>query len=445
MKLQPKSQIAGALLLSSLGALVPASAQMPLTPQAQTTLPQTTLPQTTLPQTTLPQTTLPQTTLPQTTAPLPNVPTPNYKIAAGDVLNVNVVDFPNLSVAQMVVSPDGTVSMPLVGQVTIAGDTVEQATTVMTRKWKKYVIDPAVTVSLMQMHQQTVVFNGAVNHPGVMQYRPGLHLIEALAEAGGLVTAGSAATGGVTTVGLQTSIADPTHSIITHEDGTRQVLDLSNPQQKAGTETDLALEPGDVVYVPQQLGKISVVGEVRQPGTIPYRENVTVLDALSDCGGFNPDTADLVNAQLTHGGITTPINLDPLMRRGDFSANIVLEPGDRLAIPELKNRTYVYGDVNKQSFYFYKPGDRLLDALSGVGGPGPGADLSKINVIHADKLTKQLQLARVNLNDFLLKGNLSGNPIIQPGDSLYIPQKGYQFKFNDLISPLYAVGAAERL
>jgi len=367
---------------------------------------------------------------------------PPYKIAAGDVLSVNIANFPNDSVPQTVVTPDGMVSLPLVGQVAVAGQSVGQTMALLTAKYKTYIVRPVVSVSLVQKHPQIVVFSGSVNHPGTLDYRPGMHLLEALAEVGGLVTAGSAATGSVTTVGLQTAISDPSHVVVTHEDGTMQALNLTNPQTLAGTPTDIALEPGDVDYVPQQLGKISVIGEVKEPGVIPYREGTTILDAVSDAGSFNPDTADLANATLIHDGKTTQVNLDPLLRHGVTKENIVLDSGDQITIPELKNKTFVIGDVARPGYYLYKPGDRVLNALSGVDGPTPDADLGKINVIHTDPVTRQVQFVRVNLNEFLLKGNPKGNPLIQSGDSLYIPDKHKSLSASEILGAIQGVGSA---
>ena len=365
-------------------------------------------------------------------------PPPGYQIAAGDVLTVNVVDFPTDSVPQTVVAPDGTVSLPLVGEVSVAGRSVGQTTALLTTKYKRYIVNPSVTVSLFQKHPETIVFSGSVMRPGVLDYRPGLHLLEALAESGGVVTPANVASAG----GAAAPLADPTHVVVTHEDGTKQTLDLSDPQTEAGTVTDITLTPGDVVYVPQQTGKVSVVGEVKEPLVLPYRPNLTILEAISDCGSFNPDTADLVNAHLTHDGKDMPINLDPLLRHGDTANNITLSPGDQVVIPELKNRTFVFGDVTHPSFYLYKPGDRILDALSGAGGPLPQADLGKINIIHTDKVHQTSQMVRVNLNEFLLKGNISGNPFIQPGDSLYIPDKKHPFSMDQVLGALSGFSSA---
>ena len=405
-----KSHLASALLLASLGAGHSASAQAPaLIPSANTA------------------------------SAASGYTAPSYKIGAGDVLAVNVADFPTLS-TQSTVAPDGAISMPLLHQVAVTGLTVDQATALLTTRYKKYVIDPVLTVSLIQKHPQFVVFSGEVNRPGSLDYRPGMHLVQALAEVGGLVINGNPATGSSTAVGSSATVADPSHVSIAHEDGTKETLNVtSHPENLAGTPTDVLLTPGDVITVPQQLGKINVTGQVRSPGVIPYRENMTVFDAVSDAG-YNGDAADLPNATLTHNGKTTPINLEPMLLHGDMTANVALSPGDQISIPE-KIRTFVMGDVNRNGYYLYRPGDRVQDAISAVGGYTQQADLSKINVIHTDRTRHTSQMVRVDLNSYLLRNDPAGNPLIQPGDTLYIPDKKHAISFNDFISTVGGVGS----
>ena len=348
---------------------------------------------------------------------------PDYKIADGDVIGVNVVNFPNLSTPQAMVAPGGTVSLPLLDQVSVIGMTQNQVTRLLTTKWRRYVINPVVNVSLIQKHAQIVVLNGYLNHTGTVDYKTDLHLLEALAQIGGALPT-----------------ADLSKAVLTHADGTKQDLDLSNPQTKAGTDVDVALQPGDILYVPEQKGKVGVVGEVKNPGNLPYKDNLNVLDAINVSGGVNYDTADLYNSTLTHDGVTRNLDLYALMHNGDLHNNVYLAAGDVITIPELHNRTYVFGDVSRQGYYFYKPGDRILDALNSAG-VAPDADTGKINVIHTNPDKTLAKMVRVNADDFLLRGNILGNPAVQPGDSLYIPKKHEQFNANTVLQTLTGVGA----
>jgi polysaccharide export outer membrane protein len=59
-------------------------------------------------------------------------------------------------------------------------------------------------------------------------------------------------------------------------------------------ELDPLLEPGDVVYIPQRPSTISVIGQVMQPGSLPYRSSNTLEDYIQMAGGYSP-TSDESN------------------------------------------------------------------------------------------------------------------------------------------------------
>jgi polysaccharide biosynthesis/export protein len=53
-------------------------------------------------------------------------------------------------------------------------------------------------------------------------------------------------------------------------------------------ELDPLLEPGDVVYIPQRPSTIAVLGQVMQPGSLPYRSTYTLKDYIEMAGGNGP-------------------------------------------------------------------------------------------------------------------------------------------------------------
>jgi polysaccharide biosynthesis/export protein len=91
---------------------------------------------------------------------------------------------------------------------------------------------------------------------------------------------------------------------------------------------------GFVGTFPQQ---VRIVGEATQPKAIPYRANMTVLDAVILAGGLT-EFADGNNTTLVRMEDGTPkeyrVYLDDLLKDGDISANLPLLPGDILIIPE---------------------------------------------------------------------------------------------------------------
>jgi len=98
-------------------------------------------------------------------------------------------------------------------------------------------------------------------------------------------------------------------------------------------------EPVVTVLVTQFNGpyseQIRVVGEAARPQALPYRQRMTLLDVMIAVGGLT-DFADGNNASVlrTAEGRQYAVRLKDLIRRGDVSANIEMQPGDVLIIPQ---------------------------------------------------------------------------------------------------------------
>lgn len=83
--------------------------------------------------------------------------------------------------------------------------------------------------------------------------------------------------------------------------------------------------------------QIRIIGEAVQPKAIPYRANMTLLDAMIEAGGLTRfaagDRATLVrtvgNQQATYS-----VHIDSLIRDGDIQSNVPLSPGDIIIIPQ---------------------------------------------------------------------------------------------------------------
>lgn len=82
--------------------------------------------------------------------------------------------------------------------------------------------------------------------------------------------------------------------------------------------------------------QVRVVGEATRPQSVPYRQNMTLLDLMVVVGGLT-DFADGNNGVLVRGsesGRQYAVRLKDLVKRGDISANVDVKPGDILIIPQ---------------------------------------------------------------------------------------------------------------
>ena len=82
--------------------------------------------------------------------------------------------------------------------------------------------------------------------------------------------------------------------------------------------------------------QIRVVGEAAKPQALPYKQNMTMLDVMIIVGGIT-DFADGNKAVLlrtSDGNKQYAVRLKDLIKRGDYSANVDVKPGDILIIPQ---------------------------------------------------------------------------------------------------------------
>lgn len=117
----------------------------------------------------------------------------NYVLKPSDVISVEVYQEPDLD-KSVRVEGDGTVALALIGKVKVAGMTLAEAQSLITDLYNRdYLVDPQVSVLVVQFSPKVVRILGSVNGPGVVQIPPDrdLTLTEALAGVGGVSRLGN--------------------------------------------------------------------------------------------------------------------------------------------------------------------------------------------------------------------------------------------------------------
>lgn len=214
---------------------------------------------------------------------------------------------------------------------------------------------------------------------------------------------------------------------------------------------------------------VAIVGEVARPGVYVVKggnaeserlsEGIpTVTRAIELAGGVTA-TADIRSIQLRRtsraGGIqqTFTIDLRQLLQAGDSSQDLIVQDGDTIFIPTASNfnqveaseiatasfgvditkpRTVtVLGEVSRPGSYVVIGGDTNVDRNSGgiptltraiqlAGGITPTANVRSIQLRRLTR-TGGEQIIQVNLWQFLQAGDTTQNPIVQEGDTIFIP------------------------
>ena len=88
----------------------------------------------------------------------------------------------------------------------------------------------------------------------------------------------------------------------------------------------------------EYLSRIRVTGAVKQPVSIPYRQGMTVLDAVLAAGGVTEfaaaDRTDLFRRNDQGATQQYPVRLDRILGNGDLATNFAVAPGDVITVPE---------------------------------------------------------------------------------------------------------------
>ncbi len=165
-----------------------------------------------------------------------------YFIGVDDTIQINVWKNPELSVS-VPVRPDGKLSMPLIGDVKAAGLAPEAVAKNIRKKLGRFVRNPNVTVMVTGLQSHTYLtrlrVTGAVNTPTSITYRPGMTVIDAILDAGGI-----------------NDFASPNNTKLYRKIGgkTRVIsIYLGNILNDGELETNLDLRPGDIITVPERL------------------------------------------------------------------------------------------------------------------------------------------------------------------------------------------------
>ncbi len=167
--------------------------------------------------------------------PSASVPS-DFVIGLEDVLAINVWREPELSVKDIMVRPDGKVSLPLVGDVQASGLTPNQLRDRIAETLKQFVASPNVTVVVMKIGSQSVSIVGQVAKPGIYYLGGQMSVLELLARAGG----------------LREEAKSKKISIIREEGGkkTRYQFNYKDVASGQNLKQNIDLKNGDVVLVP---------------------------------------------------------------------------------------------------------------------------------------------------------------------------------------------------
>jgi len=250
-------------------------------------------------------------------APPPQPAERDYVIGPEDVLDIQV--WGNKDLNQTVfVRPDGRTSLPLVGEIGVAGKTVQQLQDHLGAVYEKTVKGAVVTVIVKEIRSRPVYFIGGFGKPGLMQLTRELTLLQAISIVGGVVPN-----------------ADAEKGFLLRGDK-RIPIDFNRLVQRGDLTQNPKLEPGDSIVVPLA-DAVYVNGEVRTPGAVKYTGDLTILKAITQVGGLTPLAApgrvDVLR-RTSEKKERIRVDVDKMMRSPDENPDIRLQPNDIIVVPQ---------------------------------------------------------------------------------------------------------------
>jgi polysaccharide biosynthesis/export protein len=285
-----------------------------------------------------------------------------YVLGAGDQVDIAVLGHQDLS-GNRVVLPDGMINLPLLGAVMAAGKTPEELRLQVERQMKEYLVAPRVTLNLSTLRPVIVNVAGAVQRPGSIQMqsltantiRTGTTTLSSTPDAMPTISAALMQAGGVT------QNADIRQVVLRRSmpggEQLKLTVNLWDTIWSDQPSTDLALRPGDSIYIPELPAgaeldrrlmarsrlapltvRVRVVGEVTRPGEIQISPSSSLSSAIANAGGFTkearPKEVQLV--RLGDNGQIVAQKLD----LSKLTDEIQVQEGDVLVVPE-KSRSSV--------------------------------------------------------------------------------------------------------
>ncbi len=270
------------------------------------------------------------------------------------------------------VERDGSVSIPRVGQVVLAGLTFGEAKKLLKKRFAEYYPDFSMGLTMQRLRTLQVFVVGAVHKPGAYPLSSLSTVIQALYAAGGPTKNGSL------------------RKIKVNRGGrTVATVDLYNFLIGGDRSDDLRLKTGDTVVVPVIGPVVGVAGNVRRPAIYELNGPATIGQVLALAGGVMA-TGHLHNVVVervkqNQRRIVKSFNLAASQASGSADSDMPVQDGDLVKVyPVYRQMTevvFLEGHVKYPREYELKPGMRVGDLLKSYDDLMPEPFLARADVI----------------------------------------------------------------
>ena len=214
----------------------------------------------------------------------------NYLLGPDDEVQISGEELDEPPDKSLRVDGNGSIQVPFVGRVHVAGLTVEQAEQELNKQLSTYIRQAKIAINVKELRSQPVSVLGAVNTPGVHQVQGHQTLLEMLSEAGG-IRQDSGYSIRITRevawgcIPLPDATLDATGRYIVGSVNLKEIMEGKHPEE------NIQIFPHDVISVPKG-EMVYVIGDVKRAGgfVLGEHESISVLQALSLAEGLGPSS-----------------------------------------------------------------------------------------------------------------------------------------------------------
>ena len=333
----------------------------------------------------------------------------DYKLGVGDGLQITVSNHPDVN-SEVVVRPDGKITLPRAGDIVAAGKTAPNLAKEIELILARTLNNARVQVIVREAAARQARITGAVKAPSAYNVKPNFRVMDLVSLAGGPSTKASRITGRIYR-------------------GTQVIpFDFEAAFSNPGGKANLPIAPDDLVQLDAQdfAKQLTVIGAVAAGGAFDLDENLTVARLLAQAGGTTSSAA-LRKAYVSRQGKQIALDLSDIAS-GRLSANsplntFVFMPGDVLFVPENTDRVNIMGQIARPASYPL-PEDAaqtsILKMLAQAGGPTEAADLSNVSLTRV--VNDEPQTTTINVKA-MRDGTAPDNVFLRPDDALFLPKQ----------------------
>ncbi|MBP2281471.1 polysaccharide export outer membrane protein [Psychrobacter sp. PL19] len=203
----------------------------------------------------------------------------DYRIAPGDILNVVLVDYPNIntSTSSLTVDQQGFVQIPLIGRIKASGLSVPKFTTNLRGQLQRYLKYSDPQVKVIEYRGNKFIIDGEVSKAGEFNITDTpVSLYSAISMAGGVTVTGDS------------------DNMVLNRKGTSYNINLSSLRKIGSSANQIYVQDGDSIHVNTlDINKVYVLGEFGRVAPVPILEQgLNLAQVLGESAGLNANTAN---------------------------------------------------------------------------------------------------------------------------------------------------------